>query len=135
MLPALPSVDALLQSLRNIDTLTEWEMAILGVIVIVVGISLGNWVWPRILQGLFILLYLSVTAIPLFLVANGILQQWQDVVFSCLVIGFLGSIPLLPFFAVSSIQRKIDGVKQQVNTPAAPASANVNASTSKSPTE
>ncbi|MFN4280510.1 hypothetical protein [Thermosynechococcus sp.] len=79
-------------------------MAILGVIVIVVGISLGNWVWPKILQGLFILLYLSLTAIPLFLVANGILQQWQDVVFSCLVIGFLGSIPLLPFFAASNIQ-------------------------------
>lgn len=124
VLPDLPSFDALLQSLRNIDTLTEWEMAVLGIIVIVVDISLGNWVWPRILQGLFILLYLGVTAIPLFLVANGILHQWQDVVFSCLVIGFLGSIPLLPFFAVSSIQRKIDGLKQQVNRP--PASAPIN---------
>jgi hypothetical protein len=99
---------------KTLDTPIEWAESGIAVITVILGLGIGNWISSKIYQFIFGFLAISLIVLPVFLIANGNVTTWQNIVFTSLGLGFLFAFLLFPITAIYNMNEKIKKLEESL---------------------
>lgn len=93
--------------LAEISVSKEWLTIAEAITLALIGVSVGTWLWQRVLKLILLILCFVIISFPVFLIIEGVIENWKEVAFVSFLIGFIGSLPLIPFLVVSETQETV----------------------------
>ena len=99
---------------KTLDTPIEWAESAIAIIMLCVGLGIGNWISSKIYQFILGSLTVLFIVLPVFLIANGNVITWQNIVFTSLGLGFLFAFVSFPITAIYNMNEKIKKLEESL---------------------